>query len=177
MTKPGKSAPEKCQIIGMVPQAVSELMNMIDPLKSHIFCSNWHRNIFEIIRRNLLQGYIVQIFDFEMNFHNMIQDEVQSAYWNSTQTAIHATLNYFLCPVSECSEVVTLALVHITDDLQHNSFVARAAHDHCFKYLVNLGLPLDTCKILQLSDNCSSQYKSRRPFMELAHSPLNIIQT
>ena len=79
-----------------------------------------------------------------------------------------------MCPESECSEVVTLVLVQITADLQHDSFVARAAHEKSFKYLADKGIPMDV--VLQFCDNCAAQYKSQHPFAELARSPLNIIR-
>ena len=97
-----------------------------------------------------------------MNFRNLYQDEVQSAYWECTQTSIHAIINYFLCPVNGCSEAMTLNLVQITDDLKHDSFLARAAHEASFKFLAQMGLPMDV--ILQFCDNCSLQYCSSMPF-------------
>ena len=169
-----KSAPVKCQLRGRVSDAVEELINILKKLKSHLFRANWNRNTFDYIRRNLVTGYVVQIFDFAMNFHNFYQSEVQAAYWQGTQTSIHAVINYFTCPNDGCSDVVTLILAQITADLMHDSFVARAGHDAAFRYLAQIGVPLDT--IFQFCDNCSSQYKSRRPFAEMARSPLNIIR-
>ena len=147
---------------------------MVQLLKGHIFRANWNRNIFDYVRKHLQKGRVVQVFDFAMNFRNLYQDKIQSAYWDSTQMAIHTIINYFTCPVDTCNEVVTLIIAQITDDLQHDSFVARAGHDAAFKYLAELGVPLEL--ILQFCDNCSSQYKSRRPFAKLARNPLNIIR-
>ena len=96
-------------------------------------------------------GYIVQIFDFAMNFRNLYQDEIQSAYWDGTQTSIHAIINYFKCPVPQCTDTVTLILGQITKDLHHDSFVARAGHDAAFNYIAQLGLQMDT--IIQFCDN------------------------
>ena len=109
-----------------------------------------------------------------MNFNNWYQDEVQAAYWCRTQTTIHGTINFFQYPRMKCQEIVTLALVHITDNLKHDSFLSRAAQNLTFKYLVNLGIPLDL--IIQFCDNCAAQYKSRRPFAELARTALKIIR-
>ena len=109
-----------------------------------------------------------------MNFRNIYQDEVQSAYWQVTQTSIHAVINYFSCPNSSCSENVTLILAQITDDLQHDSFLARTGHDAAFRYLAEIGVPMNV--MFQFCDNCSSQYKSHHPFAELARCPLNVIR-
>ena len=121
--------------------------------------------MFENIRKNLPDGCVVQIFDFAMNFQNMYQDEVQSAYWEGSQTATHAIINYFQCPVAGCTNLVTLVNVQIMDDLRHDSFVAHAGHDAVFQYLTQLGIPMEM--IIQFCDNCSSQHKSRRPFCSL----------
>ena len=174
MKKNGKSAHEKVQIRGTIKQAIDELLKMLETLKNHLFRSNWHRNLFDHIRKNLKSGYIVQIFDFAMNYQNIYQDEVQSANWNSTQTSIHAIINYFLCPNENCNKVVTLNLVQISEDKHHDSFLAHAAHDVAFRYLAQMGLSMDM--IIQFCDNCSGQYKSRRSFAELARSPLQIIR-
>ena len=118
-------------------------------------------------------GYILQVMDFAMNFNNHYQDEVQSAYWSGTQMTIHGTINFFNCMQQGCDELVMLALVHITDDLKHYSFLVRAAQNLTFHYLVDLDIPLHL--IVQFCDNCSAQYKSRRPFAEMARSALSII--
>ena len=174
MVKTGKSAPDKCVVKGTVCQAVQELLNLVKPLKSHLFRANWHKNLFDYVRQNIAPGHIIQIFDFAMNFRNLYQDEVQSAYWDRSQTGIHAVINYFRCPAESCSENVTLILAQITDDLKHDSFVARAGHDMSFKYLASLNIPMDL--IIQFCDNCGSQYKSRRPFAEMARCPLNLLR-
>ena len=94
-------------------------------------------------------------------------------YWCGTQTTIHGTVNFFPCPRQNCKEIVTLSLVHITDDLKHDSFLSRAVQNLTFKHLVNFGILLDL--IIQFCDNCVAQYKSCRPFAELARLSLNII--
>ena len=129
--------------------------------------------MIEYMKLNLVPGYVLQVMDFAMNFRNWYQDEVQSAYWTGTQMTIHATINFFRCTRSNCNEIVTLALVHLTDDNDHDSFLSRVAQNMTFQYLVNAGVPLDLS--IQFCDNCASQYKSRRPFAELARCALAII--
>ena len=105
-----------------------------------------------------MEGCVLQVLDFAMNFSNRYQDEVQSAYWNGTQTTIHATVNFYRCLQEGCNEVVNLSLVHISADLKHDSFLARAAMNLTFAYLVEIGVPLQL--VLQFCDNCAAQYKS-----------------
>ena len=122
-----------------------------------------------------MKGYFLQVLDFAMNFNNRYQDEVQAAYWTGTQTTIHATVNFYRCPQKDCNDVVTLSLVHITADLKHDSFLAHAAMNLTFSYLVEISVPLDI--VLQFCDNCSAQYKSRRPFVEITRCALQLICT
>ena len=174
MKKDGKSVPEKCEIKKPLKTAINEFLTIVEDLSEHLFRSSWHRKMFEYIKDNLLVGYVLQVMDFAMNFNNRYQDEVQAAYWNGTQTTIHGTVNFFLCNRPGCNQIVTLALVHISDDLKHDSFLSRAAQNLAFQYLVDAGIPLEL--IIQFCDNCAAQYKSRRPFAELARCILTIIR-
>ena len=169
----GKSVPQKCAIKKPLKTVVNIFLDLLQDLLQHVFRSIWHKNVFDYIKKNLSPGYVLQVLDFAMNYNNWYQDEVQSAYWCGTQMTIHATINFFRCMCSGCNELVTLALVHLTDDLKHDSFLARAAQNLTFSYLVASGVPLDL--IIQFCDNCAPQYKSRRPFAELAGSALQII--
>ena len=170
----GKSCPQKVEIKRPLKNAVNQFMDILHDISEHLFRANWHRNVFQYIQRNLMLGYVLQVMDFAMNFRNWYQDEVQSAYWCGTQTSIHATMNFFKCPREGCTEIVTLALVHISDDLKHDSFLSRAAQNMALKFLVNAGIPLEL--IIQFCDNCAAQYKSRRPFVELARIAVEIIR-
>ena len=120
---------------------MNEFVDIVQDISQHLFRANWNWNVFQYIRNNLNVSYILQVLDFAMNFNNWYQDEVQSAYWSGTQTTIHGTVNFFRCP-NGCNELVTLALVHLTDDHKHNSFLVRATQNLTFKYLVELGNPL-----------------------------------
>ena len=171
---PGRTVPQKIEVRDMLKGGVNEFLYIIENILDHLFRVNWNRNVFQYIKGHLLKGYVLQVMDFAMNFTNQYQDEVQSAYYGGSQMTIHATMNFYRCPRKECNEIVTLALVHISDDLKHDSFLSRPAMNLTFKYLVDLGIPLDL--VIQFCDNCSSQYKSRRPFVEISHCALNLIR-
>ena len=175
----GKSAPQKTEVKGTLRSAVNEFLEIIQDLSGHLFRANWNRHVFQYIRSHLEVGYVLQVLDFAMNFNNRYQDEVQSAYWTGTQTTIHGTVNFFKClnqgcNEKGCNEIVTLALVHISADMKHDSFLARAVMNMTFKYPVEIGVPLDL--VIQFCDNCAAQYKSRRPFVEITRCALNLIR-
>ena len=116
-------------------------------------------------------GYVLQVMDFAMNFANHYQDEIQSAYYGGSQTTLHGTVNFFRCQTENCNEVIILALVHVLDDLKHDSFLSHAAMNLTFKYLVEIGIPLDI--VIQFCDNCAAQYKSRHPLWKFLDVPFN----
>ena len=167
-------APQKTEIKGTLRSAVNEFLQIIEDLSEHLFQANWNKNVFQYIKSHLEVGYVLQVLDFAMNFNNRYQDEVQSAYWTGTQTTIHGTVNFFKCLNEGCQEITTLALVHISADMKHDSFLARAVMNMTFKYLVEIGVPLDL--VIQFCDNCAAQYKSRRPFVEITRCALNLIR-
>ena len=129
--------------------------------------------MFQYTKVNLSHGHLLQIMNFAMNFSNRYQDEIQSAYYGGTQTMIHATVNFHKCLTQGCSEVVTHALVHISDDLKHDSFLSYTAMNLTFKYLAEIGIPMEL--VIQFCDNCALQYKSRRPFVEISRCALQLI--
>ena len=71
-------------------------------------------------------------------------------------------------------KLLPLALVHVSADMKHDSFLARAAMNMTFAYLVEVGVPLDL--VIQFCDNCAAQYKSRCPFVEISRCALNLIR-
>ena len=168
----GKSVPQKTEVCGSLCSGINCFLDMVEGISTHLFRANWHRHVFQYIRGHLQKGFVLQVLDFAMNFNNRYQDEVQSAYWTSTQMTIHATVNFFRC--SHCPEVVTLALVHISADMKHDSFLSHAIMNMSFKYLVEVGVPLDL--VIQFCDNCASQYKSRCPFVEITRCALQLIR-
>ena len=121
-----------------------------------------------------MTGYLLQVMDFAMNLANRYQHEVQSVYSGGTQTTIHGTVNFYKCMEPGYQEIITLALVHISEDMRHDSFLSCAAMNLTFKYLVELGMPLDV--VIQFCDNCASQYKSRRPFVEISRCAFQLIR-
>ena len=171
----GHTVPQKLEVKGTLKSALNEFLDTIESIASYLFWANWNRNVFQYIKGHLLTGYLLQVMDFAMNFSNRYQDEIQSAYYGGTQTTIHGTVNFFKCTSSGCNEIVTLALVHIFDDMHHDRFLSHAAMNLTFKYLVeNVGMLLDV--VIQFCDNCASQNKSRRPFVEISRCALNLIQ-
>ena len=152
--------------------ALAYFFSLVDKIAMHLFRANWNRNLLQFIRDNLEEGLIVLVQDFAMNYNNIYQDEIQQAYWGGTQTTIHATVNFLLCPRPGCKKKMKITVVHISDDKKHDSFLARAVQRKNFQYLASLGIKIDN--VIEFSDNCGQQYKSKRPFAELSKFPVSI---
>ena len=168
------SVPKLASKKAQLRQAVNELMVHIEKISDHLFRARWNRNLLTYIRENIPHGFVIQVQDFAMNFRNFYQNEIQLAYWGGTQTTIHATVNFMICPVDGCNKIYKVTLVHISADLQHDSFLARACQRMTMEYLCSIGIQLET--VIQFTDNCKAQYKSKRPFAELARQSVPIIR-
>lgn len=152
--------------------AFNRYLEHLEQMPMHLFRADWHRNILEILKTDIDVGVVAQLSDFAMNYTIRYQDEIQQAFWRTKSVTIIATVNLYRCTVAGCDKVCTDSVVHISDDMLHDSFMARGAMNKVFQYLVDKGVPID--HIIQLSDNCASQYKSRRPFSELSRSAFRI---
>ena len=93
----GKLAPQKCRLKGTVRKAMTEFLTQVDDISDHLFRANWHCCVFDYIKSNMKNGYVLQVMDFAMKFNNWYQDEVQSAYWPGTQN--HTSCNSELLQV------------------------------------------------------------------------------
>ena len=120
----GKTVPKKCEFKRPLKTVVNTFIDIIDDLSSHLFRSSWHRQVFQYAKHNLMLGFLLQVIDFAMNFNNHYQDKIQPAYWGRSQTTIHVTINFLRCSRTGCNQLVTFCLVHITDDLKNDSFLA-----------------------------------------------------
>ena len=107
-----------------------------------------------------------------MNFSNHFQKEPQDAMWLTNQTMLHGTVNIYRCTQPTCTKLVHHCIVHVTDNKKHDSFLARACQRMNLDYLSRNEVPIT--ELFQYADNCSAQYKSRRPFAELLRMKLKI---
>ena len=173
-TKQESNAPLKVLKRAPLDVVVDRYIEHLMIMPRHLFRSDWHRNLVDILKLQLKRGIIIQHMDFAQNYQCRYDTEIQDNYWTGTQVTIHGLINYYTCPNEECKKVVTDYLVHISDDMKHDSFVSRAAQKKSGDYL--LSKYLDINLLVQFSDNCASQYKSRRPFAEMSRNPIPIVR-
>lgn len=111
------------------------------------------------------QGMALMVLDFAENFTCSFQDEVQAAHWYHEQVTVHPIVTYHQC--LQCQEVVTESLVFISPDRKHDYHAVHHFTTQAIQHLRHVrGLQLDS--VVQFTDGCASQYKSRGPFADIA---------
>ena len=145
--------------------------NLIDSLATdmtefsmHIFLATWQYKQFSNLKEKVPDDLVVCVMDFAENFTTKYQDECQSAHWCYDQITIHPIICYYN---GALNKTVTQEVVYISNDLTHDANFVDYCFKNCAKFLQ------DKCnllprKIVQFSDGCSSQYKSRVPFLDIS---------
>lgn len=147
-----------------VRDLIAEIEKDLQTLPAHLFDASWQYRQFANLKSNLPNGNMLCVMDFAENFTVRQQDECQSAHWFAQQVTIHPIVCYY--HQEEQSELVTHELVHISADLLHDSHFVHRCFKDSVNYLEDQGKSFD--KIIQFTDGCSAQYKSKTPFMDLS---------
>ena len=106
------------------------------------------------------------VLDFAENYSCTYQNEVQSAHWFYEQVTLHPVTTYYKC--AYCQEATNESLVFISPDHRHDHHAVQHYTRLAIDHLRQRGM-LCT-RIVQWSDGCTSQYKSRGPFADIAAS-------
>ena len=156
---------------GKGEELVDELVKELEFLSQHIFRANWQQNAFDEVRRSPLKdGTVLTVNDFAENYSCFYQEEVQSAHWHYQQVSLHPTVAYYKCKL--CPDTVVESLVFISNDLKHDHHAVHRFNQITVKHLQE-ERGLDLKKLIQWSDGCAAQYKSKGPFADLAASNLD----
>jgi hypothetical protein len=157
---------------GRVPELVEELINETVELAKHIFVAHWQHNMFVQIRTHLPDDWALFVLDFAENYTCLAQDEIQSAHWATDQVTVHPLVVYYNCKHNDTSHIAQEALVFISNDLQHDSHAVHHFETVAMQYLKDIrGLTLS--RIVEFTDGCSCQYKSRGPFADLSFAEVD----
>ena len=112
------------------------------------------------MKANLQAGDVVAQMDFAENFTCQSQDEVQSAYWNSTAVSLHPVVVYY--KADDHDEPQHKNYIFISDVLQHNARAVTAIMSMLVPRILR-DLP-GTTRIQYWTDSPSSQYRNRYIF-------------
>lgn len=149
-------------------ELLTVFMKDLSKLSNHLFQCNWNYSQFVHLKENLKAGQLLQVLDFGQNYLNVYQDEPQGVHWDHTQTILHPIVNYYIPPGSE--KVLTLEYIMISDDIGHDKYAVREFERVALEQLRIRGFV--PTSIIQFSDNCAGQYKSRGPFQFISQSEI-----
>ena len=152
---------------GTVSTFLKELVDELVPYSLHIHDASWQYNQFNQLVTDVPHNWVVFCMDYAENYQCLYQDEAQSAHWSHDQATLFSIVVYSTCP--SCDENMHESLVFVSSEKQHDSHAV-----HHYVTLANQHL-LDTrglkiSREIHFSDGASSQFKSRTPFADVAHS-------
>ena len=152
---------------GAMVNLAEELTSEVVFLAGHLYRADWQYRQFDVTRKTTPspRGTAMMIMDFAENFTCSFQDEVQAAHWHHEQVTVHPTVTYYACQL--CPETVTESLVFVSDDRIHDFHAVfrftQLAVDH-----LRTARGLEINNIIQWTDDCASQYKSKGPFADVS---------
>lgn len=68
---------------------VDEFLETLVKLKSHSFIANQQKEYYSERKEDLIEGHVVVNCDFAENYSFVVQDEVQSFHWTTSQATLH----------------------------------------------------------------------------------------
>ena len=146
----------------LLSELEQELQKQIEELSNHLFEARWQYTQFTKLKENLPDKVLVMVLNFAENYSTKHQDELQSVHWAPNQITIHPIVcNY----QDKCHE-----MVFMSDDQKHDSYFV----DHCITKATDqlketYGVKFEN--IIQFTDGCSSQYKSKVLFFHISNYP------
>lgn len=168
-------SPTRIIVSGLLSDLVTELQDQLDQKAiEHIFMKEWQKHQFLTLKRTLTPGIVLQVLDFSQNFANIMQNEVQSVYWDRTTTSIHGTAMYYKCPIENCSERVLHEVIHVSNDHKHDSYFVEKVEQDLLVLMKDFEIAVN--KIVQFVDNAGFQFKAVKPFYNFAKSVIEKIR-
>lgn len=158
---------------GTVSQLLQKLKSLLEKLPCHLFQAKWQQTQFYAISNNPPANAVVLVMDFAENYLCTIQHEVQSAHWYVAQVALHPMVAYYWCSVCDQQNPVREAINFISDDMKHDSHAVHHFITTAVNHLTKVR-GLTPQRLIQFSDGCASQYKSRIPFMDVSCGPKDL---
>ena len=150
-------------VTGTTEELFKDYLKKLKAISLHQFMKIWQLKQFNITLRNLRKGQILLVHDFSQNLLLFAQDEVPGAHWDHEQATIHPTVAYYIGP---CGKVIKEEIIHITGDKKHDHYAVSVFVTKTVAYLRSKGVLV--LEIIEWTDHCSRQYKSRKAFFVLS---------
>ena len=132
----------------------------------HIFRANWQHHQMANCQSHLKPGEVLLTMDFSENYRCQFQDEVQSGYFDQVQVTLHPSMAYYI----ENGLLVKHAIVGVSNDGKHDSYLVQAFEDMAFEILRDQPAfkenPISA--VHEWTDGCAAQYKGKKGFAHLS---------
>jgi hypothetical protein len=151
-------------VTGKMDQLLEVFIDDLRDMGLHTFHADWQYKQFAELKKDVPKGMVVQVLDFAKNYLCLYQDEAQACYWKHEQVTLHPIVTYYKDPV--CGHQVTEELMFITPDLQHDAHAVLQFSREAELHLLGKMGQIDS--VVQFTDQCASQYKSKTPFQHLS---------
>ena len=154
---------------GSIKMLVDELLQEMTTFSRHLFNAKWQQLQFYKCIRTPLQDEVITVMDFAENYQCLLQQEVQSAHWYQMQVTLHPIIAYYKCNSTTCTDTSTVreAIDVITSDKVHDTHAVAHFMSKAVQHLKE-DRKLKLQKLVQFSDGCSAQYKSRTTFTDIS---------
>ena len=153
---------------GTVKELVAQLSADVKPLAQHLFTASWQQKQFSAISKHPPKDAVVQVLDFAENYTCQYQREIQSVHWHHTTVTLHPIVCYYQC--ADCEEgIVCETLAFISDDKVHDFHAVQTFVCLAMEHLRGRR-QLNVQRVIQWTDGCASQYKSKGPFSDISHA-------
>lgn len=151
---------------GTVRELLDKYLESLDEMSFHQFSKLWQLKQFKLCQSNLRHGQVLMVLDFSQNILLYSNPEPQACHWDHQQVTVHPIVVYYRCPDPGCDELVVEELIHITGDRHHDLQAVSFFEESTIQYLLSKGIPLNV--LIEFTDNCSQQFKSKNFFFELS---------
>ena len=129
----------------------------------HYFNAKWQTLQFQNMKKDLPDDNVLQVMDFAKNREIKYQDEIKATYYTANQVTLHPIVNFYKTDLG----LVRESCVIISEDSKHDYHAVHHYQDLA-KNHISEQTQLPPSRFLVWSDGCSSQYKSKGPFADLA---------
>ena len=159
---------------GTIRHMFEEYMKKLQDMSKHQFSKLWQLKQFKLCKDNLRHGQILMVLDFAQNVLLYSNPEPQSCHWDHLQMTVFPIVVFYRCLDRGCNELVTEEIIHVTEDRGHDLQAVCLFEKTTLEMLLNKDIPIE--QVLQFTDQCSNQFKSKSYFYELSLAELRTVR-
>ena len=156
---------------------LDKLAKPLATYSSHLYNAEWQYTQYNLIRKHPQPNDLIIGMDFSQNLRTQYQNEIAAMHYGKyKQITVHPMVVNYVCPEDGCQEVVKESIIVFSDYLKHDCFAVKAFLEAARTHLTeNRKIKIE--REIHLSDNCGSQYKSRKAFYLLSSSKVPTVHS